>query len=92
MTQYRTAEQVKKFDIFKGITLGVLVVLLLLTWIFFRPVESPPVSSTEAPTAEQVAVTTPAATEPESDVETGTEVKIAAPTLDLPSGELTPGR
>jgi large repetitive protein len=90
MTHYRTAEQVKKFDIFKGITLGILVVLLFLAWIFFRPVESPS-ASTEAPTVEQVAAITPAATEPESDTETGAEVKIAAPTLDQPSGELTPG-
>ncbi|HXV44966.1 MAG TPA: Ig-like domain-containing protein, partial [Anaerolineae bacterium] len=90
MTQYRTAKQVKKFDTFKIITFGILVVLLLLAWSFFRPVEAPP-AITEAPTAEPATAATPAATEPASDVAPSVEAQIAAPALDLPGGALTPG-
>jgi outer membrane biosynthesis protein TonB len=71
MKQYRTAEEIKKFDIFKGITFLILVILLLLAWFFLRPTENPPsvVQATGEPivspsTTEPTVTTAPTTTPP----------------------------
>ncbi len=97
MSQHRTTEQVKKFDIFKIIVLVILLLLLFPCW-FLRPGQGPsagsqattePTVAAAQATAKPVEATSqpvPAATEAESDAAT-TPV---APTLDQP-GELTAG-
>ncbi|MBE7552193.1 MAG: hypothetical protein HS126_14075 [Anaerolineales bacterium] len=62
MKQYRTAGEIKKFDIFKGITFLILVILLFLTWFLLPPAENPPVVAQA--TSEPTATTAPPATPP----------------------------
>ncbi|MCL4295639.1 MAG: hypothetical protein KJ077_07920 [Anaerolineae bacterium] len=62
MKQYRTVKEIKKFDIFKGITLLILVMLLLLTWFLLPPGENPP--AVAQATSEPTVTTAPPATPP----------------------------
>ncbi|GAB4442799.1 MAG: hypothetical protein Fur0044_39190 [Anaerolineae bacterium] len=62
MKQYRTAEQVKKFDIFKIVTFGILVLLLLLAYAFLRSGENPP--AVAQTTTEPTVAAAPATSEP----------------------------
>lgn len=62
MTQHRTAEQVKKFDIFKVVTFGILVLLLLLAYGCLRPRENPP--AVAQATTEPTIAAVPATSEP----------------------------
>ncbi|GIK41856.1 MAG: hypothetical protein BroJett011_56890 [Chloroflexota bacterium] len=119
MKQYRTAKEIKKFDIFKGITFLILVILLFLTWFLLPPVENPPAvaqatseptvttapSATPSPTTAPPPTATTAPTEPPptatpeptattapATVEATAEAEIAAPVVNLPGGEVTPGQ
>ncbi|NJN92738.1 MAG: hypothetical protein HC875_00945 [Anaerolineales bacterium] len=87
MTQYRTEEQVKKFDIFKIVTFGILVILLLFAFRFFGPVQNPPAIA-QATTEPTTAV--PATAEPTEATEAEAAPAPTSPTLDSP-GEVTAG-
>jgi hypothetical protein len=61
------------------------VLLLLLSWRLFRPVENPPPLAQA--TTEPAETSAPTTAPPESGGGSG----IVAPTLNLPGGEVTPG-
>jgi hypothetical protein len=86
MPPYRTAEQVKKYDIFKIVTFGILVILLLLGAAYFRPVESPPaaVQITSEPTAAALPATSAAATGAETDLTPTANVALSATEEAIP--------
>ncbi len=83
MKQHRTAEQVKKYDYFKVITFGILVLLLLLAYGFLRPAEPSPAATVAEVTSEPEtpASQTPptAASSSDSGAAVTTEAESAAP-------------